>query len=46
MAGVGCVGLGVGFTPWWHVRLAPKMLNKIKAIEYSGGTGLYLGRLA
>ena len=31
-----CVGLIGGFSPWLHVRLLPKMVNKINAIEYSG----------
>jgi hypothetical protein len=42
MAGDGfieCVGLEGGLCPWWYVDLLPKMVNKINAIEYSGGTG-------
>jgi len=35
---VDCVGMFGGFSPWLHVRLSPKMVNKINAIEYSGGT--------
>ena len=33
---VDCVGMFGGFSPWLHVRLLPKMVNKINAIEYSG----------
>jgi hypothetical protein len=32
------VGLGGGFTLFWHVRLATNVLNKINAIEYLVGT--------
>jgi hypothetical protein len=32
------VELEGGLCPWWYVHLLPKMVNKINAIEYSGGT--------
>jgi hypothetical protein len=38
---VDCVGLEGGLYPGWYVHLLPKMVNKINAIEYSGGTGLH-----
>ncbi len=30
-------GWGAGFTPWWHVRLVPKMVNKVNAINIQEG---------
>ena len=42
MAGVGLSGASgclVIYGGGWYVHLLPKMVNKINAIEYSGGTG-------
>jgi hypothetical protein len=41
MAGVGLSGASgclVIYGGGWYVHLLPKMVNKINAIEYSGGT--------